>query len=79
MGMIRPTRRQKRRVASHTLDATIANYLEAKAIELKPRSFLEVKRHLERDWQALHSLAIANIGRPQMPPHCLSWPRLRAV
>ena len=54
---------EKRRVASHTLDATIANYLEAKAIELKPRSFLEVKRHLERDWQALHSLAIANIGR----------------
>jgi integrase len=54
---------EKRRTASHTLDATIARYLEAKVGDLKPRSFLEVKRHLEKDWQPLHSLAIANIGR----------------
>lgn len=54
---------ERRSAASHTLDATIARYLEAKAIELKPRSFVEVKRHLEKDWQPLHNLAIASIGR----------------
>jgi integrase len=37
--------------------------LEAKAVVLKPRSFVEVKRHLEKDWQPLHSLAIASMGR----------------
>jgi len=54
---------ERRSAASHTLDATIARYLEAKSIDLKPRSFVEVKRHLEKDWQPLHDLAIASIGR----------------
>jgi integrase len=54
---------ERRSAASHTLDATIARYLEAKATELKPRSMVEVKRHLEKDWQSLHNLAIASIGR----------------
>jgi integrase len=53
----------ERRAASHTLDATIARYLEAKATELKPRSMVEVKRYLEKDWQPLHNLAIASIAR----------------
>jgi len=54
---------ERRSAASHTLDATIARYLKAKSIDLKPRSFVEVKRHLEKDWQPLHDLAIASIGR----------------
>jgi integrase len=54
---------ERRSAASHTLDATIARYLEAKAADLKPRSFVEVRRHLEKDWQPLHNLAIASIGR----------------
>lgn len=54
---------ERRSAASHTLDATIARYLEAKATQLRPRSFVEVKRHLEKDWQSLHNLAIASIGR----------------
>jgi integrase len=54
---------ERRSAASHTLDATVARYLEAKATELKPRSMVEVKRHLEKDWQSLHNLAIASIGR----------------
>jgi integrase len=54
---------ERRSAASHTLDATIARYLEAKATELKPRSLEEVERHLKKDWQPLHNLAIASIGR----------------
>src|SRR5436190_17998419 len=54
---------ERRSAASHTLDATIARYLEAKGTDLKPRSLVEVKRHLEKDWQSLHNLAIASIGR----------------
>src|SRR5215471_4349398 len=54
---------ERRSAASYTLDATIARYLEAKATKLKPRSMAEVKRHLEKDWQSLHNLAIASIGR----------------
>jgi len=54
---------ERRSAASHTLDATIARYLEAKVTELKPRSLVEVKRHLEKDWRSLHDLAIASIGR----------------
>ena len=57
---------ERRSAASHTLDATIARYLEAKATELKPRSMVEVKRHLEKDWQSLHDFAIASIGRPNV-------------
>ena len=54
---------ERRSAASHTLDATIARYLEAKATELKPRSLEEVERHLKKDWQPLHNLAIASIAR----------------
>src|SRR5215472_11663573 len=54
---------ERRSAASYTLDATIARYLEAKATELKPRSLEEVERHLKKDWQPLHNLAIASIGR----------------
>jgi integrase len=54
---------ERRCAASHTLDATLARYLEAKAAELRPRSLVEVRRHLEKDWQSLHNLAIASIGR----------------
>ena len=45
---------ERRSAASHTLDATIARYLEAKVTELKPRSLVEVKRHLEKDLSLIH-------------------------
>jgi hypothetical protein len=54
---------ERRSAASHTLDATIARYLEAKATELKPRSMVEVTRHLQKHWQPIHNLAIANVAR----------------
>src|SRR6516162_3690237 len=54
---------ERRSAASHTLDATMARYLEAKATEFKPRSMVEVTRHLQKHWQPIHNLAIANVAR----------------
>jgi len=54
---------EARQVASHTLAAKIADYLEAKAASMKPRSCAETKRHLENHWKPLHGLALGSIGR----------------
>src|SRR6516165_9894914 len=54
---------EARQIASHTLGAKIADYLEAKAATMKPRSYEETKRHLEKQWNPLHGLALASIGR----------------
>jgi integrase len=54
---------EARQVASHTLAAKIADYLEAKAASMKPRSCAETKRHLEYHWKPLHGLALGSIGR----------------
>jgi integrase len=56
-------RTELRRAAGHTLDAEIAKYLAVKEQSLKPRSYVETKRHLEKDWKPLHGIAIASIGR----------------
>lgn len=52
-----------RRAAGHTLGAEIVKYLAVKERKLKPRSYIETKRHLEKDWKPLHGIAIASIGR----------------
>jgi len=57
------TRAIRRKQASHTLEAEIARYLEAKKPALRPRSFEETKRHLEMHWKPLHGLPLANISR----------------
>jgi integrase len=54
---------EARKTASHTLDATITSYLEARAGAMKPRSYAETKRHLKTGWQPLHGLALGSIGR----------------
>jgi integrase len=54
---------EARQTASHTLGAKIADYLEAKAAAMKPRSYEETKRHLESHWKPLHGLALSGIGR----------------
>jgi integrase len=54
---------EARQLASHTLGAKVADYLEAKAARLKPRSYEETKRHLENHWRPLHGLTLASIGR----------------
>ena len=52
-----------RKTASHTFDATIKKYLEARVGAMKPRSYAETKRHLETQWKPLHGLALGSIGR----------------
>ena len=54
---------EARSAASHTLGTKIADYLEAKAVTMKPRSYSETNRHLENHWKPLHGLALASIGR----------------
>lgn len=54
---------ERRSAASHTLDATIVKYLEAREGAMKPRSFDETKRHLLSHWKALHGLTLASISR----------------
>jgi integrase len=53
----------RRKQASHTLEAEIARYLEAKKPALRPRSYEETKRHLEMHWKPLHGLPLANISK----------------
>ncbi len=50
--------------ASKTIFAGIMkDYLEARARDMRPRSFAECKRHLEKHWKPLHKLAVAGIAR----------------
>jgi integrase len=56
-------RAEVRRAAGHTLGAEIVKYLAVQKQKLKPRSYVETKRHLEKDWKPLHGIAIASIGR----------------
>jgi integrase len=59
----RVTRRER---ATHTLDAVITMYLAAKKAAIKPRSYEEVRRHMEDAWKPLHGLTIDEIGRAQV-------------
>ncbi len=54
---------EARRAAPHTLKATIAKYLEARAKAMRPRSHDETSRHLEKHWQPLHGFTLSSIGR----------------
>ncbi len=54
---------EARKRASHTLDATMTAYLEAKASELRPRTHAETNRHLKTHWKRLHGLSLTSIGR----------------
>jgi integrase len=46
-----------------TLGSLIADYLDAKVSALRPRSYNETRRHLEKHFAPLHSLALSNIQR----------------
>ena len=54
---------EARQLASHTLGAVIEKYLETRVTTMKPRSYEETKRHVEKQWNPLHALALASIGR----------------
>jgi integrase len=49
--------------AARTLDAIIANYLEAKQTEIRARTYAIAKYQLETLWKPLHKLAVSAINR----------------
>jgi integrase len=56
-------RRDRRASAAYTFKNVLDDYLEVKAAKLRPRSYVEVKRHLEDDWSGLHTLQINDITK----------------
>jgi integrase len=61
-------RAEARKVASHTLDAAITKYLEARKNDMRPSTQEQVKHHLETLWKPLHSLALGGITRAHVAP-----------
>jgi integrase len=59
---------EARQAASHTLDAAIKRYLEARIGDMKPASYEQAKIHLEKHWSPLHSLALGSIARANVAP-----------
>jgi len=60
-------REAKTKAAAQILLRTVLdNYLGAKEAKLRPLSFAEVKRHLEKDWKTLHGWPINEIQLPQI-------------
>jgi Arm DNA-binding domain len=57
-------RAEARKIASHTFDAAIKQYLTAKKDDLRPSTYNQAKHHLEALWKPLHSLALGSITRP---------------
>jgi integrase len=55
--------RQKISARSGTMLRTINDYLARAEKRLRPRSFVEVRRHLLGDWQCLHRLSVASVTR----------------
>jgi len=48
------------------LRTVIDNYLASKEPKLRPNSFYEIQRHLEKDWKSLHGWPITDIRRQQV-------------
>jgi integrase len=56
-------RNEARAQAAHTLEAVAKQYLEVASTQLRPRSFTEIERYLQKSWKPLHSLPIQTISR----------------
>ena len=49
--------------AAETMDAVLQNYLAFQRGRLKPRSMIELERHLLKNCKSLHGLQLAKIDR----------------
>jgi integrase len=56
-------RRKSRIEAGNTFGKLVQQYLEFKSDQLRPRSFAEVRRHLEVNAKPLHSLPLASVDQ----------------
>jgi integrase len=54
------------RKAENTLAVVVKKYLDGRESEMRPRYFLEVKRHLEKHFKPLHSRPIEDITKPDI-------------
>lgn len=54
---------ESREQTAVTLRATVERYLDVAERRLKPRSYEEVKRHLQSHWKPLHDLPLAKVTR----------------
>jgi integrase len=54
---------EARAQAAITLGSVVDRYLERAAPRLRPRSLVETRRYLQRDWAPLSELPLAKIGR----------------
>jgi integrase len=50
----------------NTLGKVSKDYIAARETELRPRSFVEVKRHIEKNWKPLHDHPVEDITRPEI-------------
>jgi integrase len=50
-------------VSKTTFELVMKDYLETRARDMKPRSFAESRRHLEKQWTPFHKLPVAGIER----------------
>jgi integrase len=64
-------RRKNRIEAGKTFGKLVDQYLEFKQSQLRPRSFAEVKRHLEVNAKSLHSLPLVSVDQAAIAA-CLS-------
>ncbi len=60
---------QAHAAAELTLGSVADQFLDFKASRLKPRSMVEVRRHLTRDWKPLGGLPIKHITRAHIAAH----------
>jgi integrase len=60
---------QAQAAAELTLRAVADRFLDFKAGRLKPRSMVEVRRHLTRDWEPLGGLPIKHISKAHVAAH----------
>lgn len=52
--------------ASHTFDAIASEFLRVQQAKLKPRTFMETQRFLQKHWKPLHRLALTSISRARV-------------
>ena len=66
-----PTAEKAAREASTSLlfSSVASDYLEAKQSTMKPRTFVESTRYLNRDWKPLHKLPIGSVSRAVVASH----------
>src|SRR5262245_53110850 len=57
-------RKRERAMAAHTVGVLVPKFIARQRERVKPRSLVEIIRHLEKHARPLHALPIAKLDRP---------------